>query len=320
MAIGDGANDVNMITAAHVGIGIKGVEGHQAARASDYSIGEFKDLQRLLLFYGRECYRKNSYLIFYNFFKNMVLVLPQFWFGFYDGFSGQPLYNPALFQAYNVFFSSLPIIIYAILDKESKGSFFLQNPDTYLQGPQNKLFKLTNFWKWIFLGVFQSALLLFVTLHVLGESFIDKNQGYTLNVWGVGMAVFGFLIFLTNMMVLIMHNRQSLLTTCIFLLSVFLYVGSYAIVSDTSPSFDDYGTFNLLFSSPYFYVVWGIITVVAWISDIIIFEKYKILLNTRIEDGISYRRENELAVQPQPHEINEFNIRNFFLNSKFLFD
>lgn len=38
LAIGDGANDVNMITAAHVGIGIRGVEGQQAARASDYAI------------------------------------------------------------------------------------------------------------------------------------------------------------------------------------------------------------------------------------------------------------------------------------------
>ena len=27
LAIGDGANDVNMITAAHIGIGISGVEG-----------------------------------------------------------------------------------------------------------------------------------------------------------------------------------------------------------------------------------------------------------------------------------------------------
>ena len=27
LAIGDGANDVNMITAAHVGVGIKGLEG-----------------------------------------------------------------------------------------------------------------------------------------------------------------------------------------------------------------------------------------------------------------------------------------------------
>lgn len=37
-AIGDGANDVNMINMAHVGIGIKGVEGAQAAQCSDYAI------------------------------------------------------------------------------------------------------------------------------------------------------------------------------------------------------------------------------------------------------------------------------------------
>ena len=79
MAIGDGANDVNMITAAHVGIGIRGVEGQQAARAGDYAIGEFKFLRRLLLFHGRENYRRNSYLVCYNFFKNICLVLPQFW-------------------------------------------------------------------------------------------------------------------------------------------------------------------------------------------------------------------------------------------------
>jgi phospholipid-transporting ATPase len=76
LAIGDGANDVNMITAAHVGIGIRGVEGQQAARASDYAIGEFKILGRLLLYHGRESYRKNSRLVLYNFFKNLMLVLP----------------------------------------------------------------------------------------------------------------------------------------------------------------------------------------------------------------------------------------------------
>jgi len=76
LAIGDGANDVNMITAAHVGIGIKGLEGQQASRASDYAIGEFKLLRRLLLFHGREAYRRNSRLVCYNFYKNIVLVTP----------------------------------------------------------------------------------------------------------------------------------------------------------------------------------------------------------------------------------------------------
>ncbi len=39
LSIGDGANDVNMISSAHIGIGILGLEGAQAARASDYAIG-----------------------------------------------------------------------------------------------------------------------------------------------------------------------------------------------------------------------------------------------------------------------------------------
>ena len=46
---GDGANDVPMIQSAHIGIGISGQEGLQAANASDYSIAQFKFLQRLLL-------------------------------------------------------------------------------------------------------------------------------------------------------------------------------------------------------------------------------------------------------------------------------
>lgn len=94
LAIGDGANDVNMITEAHVGIGIRGVEGQQAARASDFAIGEFRILKELLLNHGRECYRKNTALICYNFYKNMLLVLPQWWYAFVNGFSGASNYDP----------------------------------------------------------------------------------------------------------------------------------------------------------------------------------------------------------------------------------
>lgn len=43
LAIGDGANDVAMIQKAHVGVGISGVEGLQAACASDYSIAQVID-------------------------------------------------------------------------------------------------------------------------------------------------------------------------------------------------------------------------------------------------------------------------------------
>ena len=39
LSIGDGANDVNMILQAHIGVGIQGKEGMQAARSADYAIG-----------------------------------------------------------------------------------------------------------------------------------------------------------------------------------------------------------------------------------------------------------------------------------------
>mmetsp|Transcript_3850 Transcript_3850/g.5834 ORF Transcript_3850/g.5834 Transcript_3850/m.5834 type:complete len:81 (+) Transcript_3850:2109-2351(+) len=39
LSVGDGANDVSMIMQAHVGVGIMGKEGSQAARSADFAIG-----------------------------------------------------------------------------------------------------------------------------------------------------------------------------------------------------------------------------------------------------------------------------------------
>ena len=39
LSTGDGANDVSMILKSHVGVGIMGKEGQQAARCSDFAIG-----------------------------------------------------------------------------------------------------------------------------------------------------------------------------------------------------------------------------------------------------------------------------------------
>lgn len=70
------------------------------------------------MYHGRESYRKNSRLVLYNFFKNMMLVLPQFWYGFTNGFSGVSLYDSYMYQCYNLFYTSLPIVLYAIFDEE----------------------------------------------------------------------------------------------------------------------------------------------------------------------------------------------------------
>ena len=118
LAIGDGANDVNMITAAHVGIGISGLEGQQAKRASDYAISKFCYLKPLLFYHGRESYRRNSLLCLYMFYKNILYVLPQYWYGFVSAFSGQTLYESVLYQGYNIVFTAFPIMWFAIFDQE----------------------------------------------------------------------------------------------------------------------------------------------------------------------------------------------------------
>lgn len=52
LSIGDGANDVAMIQEAHIGVGLFGHEGSQAAMSADYAFGQFRFLTRLLLVRG----------------------------------------------------------------------------------------------------------------------------------------------------------------------------------------------------------------------------------------------------------------------------
>jgi len=66
-----------MIQEAHVGIGIAGKEGLQAARVSDYSIGQFRFLQRLLLVHGRWNYMRTAKYILGTFWKEMLFYLTQ---------------------------------------------------------------------------------------------------------------------------------------------------------------------------------------------------------------------------------------------------
>lgn len=92
LAIGDGANDVSMIKEAHIGVGISGQEGMQAVLASDYSIAQFRYLERLLLVHGRWSYFRMCKFLRYFFYKNFAFTLCHFWYAFFCGFSAQVIY------------------------------------------------------------------------------------------------------------------------------------------------------------------------------------------------------------------------------------
>jgi phospholipid-translocating ATPase len=75
-----------MIQEAHVGVGISGKEGMQAALASDFVIGQFRFLSRLLLVHGHWSYYRISETILNFFYKNIAWVFALFWYQSTSGY------------------------------------------------------------------------------------------------------------------------------------------------------------------------------------------------------------------------------------------
>ncbi|OZJ05495.1 hypothetical protein BZG36_01897 [Bifiguratus adelaidae] len=189
LAIGDGANDVSMIQAAHVGVGISGVEGLQAARSSDFAISQFRFLRKLLLVHGSWAYQRLSKMIFYYFYKNIALYLTQFWFAFFNGFSGQTLYESWTMSCFNVIFTFLPPLVIGIFDQYVSARMLDKYPQMYMLGQQNEFFNQKKFWGWFGNAIFHSLLLFFTGLLAFRDDQVFAT-GWTGGLWWVGTTVF----------------------------------------------------------------------------------------------------------------------------------
>lgn len=82
-----------MIQRANIGVGISGNEGLQAANNSDFSIAQFRFLQRLLFVHGAWFNIRNSKVILYSFYKNICLYIIELWFAIYSYWTGQVLFE-----------------------------------------------------------------------------------------------------------------------------------------------------------------------------------------------------------------------------------
>ncbi|KAI0759957.1 phospholipid-translocating P-type ATPase [Trametes elegans] len=159
LAIGDGANDVSMIQAAHVGVGISGVEGLQAARSADVAISQFRYLKKLLLVHGAWSYTRLSKMLLYSFYKNIVLYMTQFWFSFFNNFSGQIAYESWTLSLYNVVFTVLPPLVIGVFDQFVSARILDRYPQLYMLGQRNAFFTRTQFWAWVVNALYQSLIL-----------------------------------------------------------------------------------------------------------------------------------------------------------------
>ncbi|XP_060783761.1 phospholipid-transporting ATPase 11C isoform X6 [Neoarius graeffei] len=194
LSIGDGANDVSMILEAHVGIGIKGKEGRQAVRNSDYAIPKLKHLKKLLLVHGHLYYVRIAHLVQYFFYKNLCFILPQFLYQFFCGWSQQPLYDAAYLTMYNICFTSMPILAYSLLEQHIAIEVLLHNASLYKEIAKNARLRWCPFFYWTILGVFQ-GLLFFFGVKCLYSNPALQDNGQVFGNWSYGTTVFTVLVF-----------------------------------------------------------------------------------------------------------------------------
>ncbi|NXU56235.1 AT8B3 ATPase, partial [Turnix velox] len=140
LAIGDGANDVNMIKTADIGVGISGLEGMQAVQCSDYALAQFSYLQRLLLVHGRWGYLRICKFLRYFFYKTFAGLLAQVWFAFHSGFTAQPLFEGWFLALYNIFYTAYPVVSVGLLEQDVSAKKSLEFPELYVVGQRDELF------------------------------------------------------------------------------------------------------------------------------------------------------------------------------------
>ncbi|XVE66170.1 hypothetical protein DITRI_Ditri08aG0058800 [Diplodiscus trichospermus] len=164
LAIGDGGNDVRMIQQADIGVGISGREGLQAARAADYSVGKFRFLKRLILVHGRYSYNRTAFLSQYSFYKSLVICFIQIFFSFISGVSGTSLFNSVSLMAYNVFYTSVPVLV-SVLDKDLSEATVMQHPQILFYCQAGRLLNPSTFAGWFGRSLFHAIVVFVITIH-----------------------------------------------------------------------------------------------------------------------------------------------------------
>ncbi|CAN7040803.1 hypothetical protein IGI04_006369 [Brassica rapa subsp. trilocularis] len=200
LAIGDGANDVGMIQEADIGVGISGVEGMQAVMASDFSIAQFRFLERLLVVHGHWCYKRIAQMICYFFYKNIAFGLTLFYFEAFTGFSGQSVYNDYYLLLFNVVLTSLPVIALGVFEQDVSSEICLQFPALYQQGTKNLFFDWSRILGWMCNGVYSSLVIFFLNIGIIySQSF--RAGGQTADMDAVGTTMFTCIIWAVNVQI-----------------------------------------------------------------------------------------------------------------------
>ncbi|TKA29747.1 hypothetical protein B0A50_03110 [Salinomyces thailandicus] len=258
LAIGDGANDVSMIQAAHIGIGISGVEGLQAARSADVSIAQFRFLRKLLLVHGAWSYQRISKVILYFYYKNTALFITQFWYSFQNAFSGQVIYESWTLSFFNVIFTVLPPFVLGIFDQFVNARLLDRYPQLYQLSQKGVFFRTHNFWSWVGNGFYHSLILYFGSELIWWDDGVlpdGKVAGHW--VWGTALYTAGLVTVLGKAALITnIWTKYTLIAIPGSLAIWFIFLPIYATAAPKLGFSEEYtNVLPILFSDPNFWLM-----------------------------------------------------------------
>lgn len=169
--IGDGGNDVSMIQAADVGIGIVGKEGRQASLAADFSITQFHHLTKLLVWHGRNSYKRSAKLAQFIMHRGLVISACQTMYSIASQFDPKGLFINWLMVGYATVYTNAPVFS-LVFDRDVDEHLANLYPELYKELKSGRSLSYRSFFTWVLISVYQGAV-----IEGLSQILLDSISG-----------------------------------------------------------------------------------------------------------------------------------------------
>jgi magnesium-transporting ATPase (P-type) len=301
LAIGDGANDVGMIQLAHVGIGISGKEGAQAALASDFAIPQFRFLEQMLLVHGRWAFQRLSLLVIYSYFRGIGWTLTSFFFSFDILYSGGQFWNNFFAGQWTGLFTEISSYATCILNRDFQyQSTLLALPELYCDVQNGRPFSRRRFYGWMVHSVWIGLASYYLPMWALPTT--TQSNGLDTGISLTSYTAFAAICIAVNLRLALEVQSWTRWTAGGFFFSLVIYWGIAALYTSIPPSIE------FLFIKPaqvywMFYVQfvnWGtwaviLLTVVVALAPLILFQFWRALSYPMTLSEAARRREYRMA-------------------------
>lgn len=247
LAIGDGANDVDMIRAADVGIGVEGKEGSEAVMSSDFSIPSFHHIASLLIVHGRWCVNRVSLLIGLTLYKTAIIGILQIFYGFFNGFSATSTFDSAYLTVYNLLLTIPQLFFICVLEQNLSARYALAVPHIYQETQTTGGLSAKGLIEFYTLAILHAAMIFFYS-YLESNKVILNIKGTTFD-YALFTQITGWtLLFVFTFTLLTRFRTITIIHILLYVACVLIYILIELIYSYTNQMF--YAVVPILFSTP----------------------------------------------------------------------